>query len=476
MRMVAARNRKMAIGIIATVGFAVFMILIFQKQAIITALGPGDSVDVQFPRDYKLEVDNSKVKMAGTPVGTVSGIEQGPHGTTTVSLKLDDGVLDKLGSAPMAEIRPTTVLGGKYYVSLVSGGNDGPFDGETIPPQRTRTPVELDRVLQAFPRDARTSLQHTMSHLDQTLNTGSSEALDRVLRNAPGTLRPASQVANAFLGSRPQTDLSTLVPNVDRIATALTQRNGQLENVIDSLNSTTGTLAGHSQTLASTIDTMPDTLRSTRAGVLDLRGTLSRLRNTADAARPTVHQLDPLLKQLNPVLAEARPVVGGLRPLLADARPAVDDLSPVSQRGASVLNDVRGPVINRINGPIVQTIMREWHGHGPKYPHGGGTGNKFYEELAGMFANIDNAAEKFDQNGHYLNFQPGAGTSSVMGAPSGLDQLLERLSNMFGPPNLPGKPPLNLNNPLLKSMSAVAPQQFGRAASQGQASRGDGGR
>lgn len=476
MKMIVARNRKIAIGGIATVAFAVFMFLIFQKQAILTALGPGDSIEVQFPRDYKLEVNNSKVKMAGTPVGTVSGIEDGPRGSTTVSLKLDDGVLDKLGSEPSAEIRPTTVLGGKYYVSLVSGGNDGPFTGDMIPAKRTRIPVELDRLLPAFPRDARASLQRTTARLDQTLNNGGTDALGRVLRHAPGTLRPTSHVVNAFLGSRPQSDLSTLVPNVEAIATVLTQRDGQLENVIDSLNSTTGTLAGHSEALASTINSMPDTLRSTRAGVLDLRGTLSRLRGTANAARPTVHQLDPLLKELNPVLAKARPVVNDLRPLLADARPLVDDLSPVSQRGASVLNDVRGPVINRINGPIVQTIMREWHGHGPKYPHGGGTGNKFYEELAGMFTNIDNAVTKFDQNGHYLNFQPGAGTSSVMGTPFGMDQLMERLSTMFGPPNLPGKPPINLNNPTLKSLSALAPQQLGAAKSQGQASKRDGGR
>ncbi|MPY81461.1 MAG: MCE family protein, partial [Actinophytocola sp.] len=59
-------------------------------------------------------------------------------------MKLDNGTLDKLGTEPSARIRPTTLLGGNYYVHLEHGGAEGAFDDETIPLTRTTSPpVEL---------------------------------------------------------------------------------------------------------------------------------------------------------------------------------------------------------------------------------------------------------------------------------------------------------------------------------------------
>lgn len=460
MRKLLRRNRKLATGLIGVVVFAVFMVALFEKQAIFTALSPGDTVRAEFPRDYKLDVNSSKVKIAGTPVGVVSSIEQTARGTEIVSLKVDSGVVDKLGSAPSADIRPTTVLGGKYYISLRSGGAEVPFNTDgVIPLNRTHTPVELEQVLQAFPGDARQGLRTTTAKLDQTLAQGGKDGLRDVLRDAPGTLAPGGQVLDALRGSRPSNDLSSFVTNVDSIANVLTRRDGQLGNVVDNLDTTTNVLAQQSRPLASTVNSLPPVLQTTRAGLTDLGHTLDRVPATADAARPAVRELGPTLSQLDPVLVKTRPVLRDLHPVLDRARPLVQDLVPTGQKGTSVLNDLRGPVLDRVNGPIAHSLMTEWHGKPPKYPNNGGDGAKFYQELAYLVTNINNGSKVIGPNGYMINFGIGAGSSSVMDAPLGLDQLTRNLSSMMGPPHQPGQPS-NLG-PVVDMLQKLAPQQVG---------------
>lgn len=459
MRKFVRGNGKLATGVAGVLVFALFMIAVFEKQAILTALSPGDTVRVEFPRDYKLDVNSSQVKIAGTPVGVVSSVEKTGRGTEMVSLKVDDGVVDKLGTAPSAEIRPTTVLGGKYYISLRSDGAELPFDTDTvIPVNRTHTPVELEQVLQAFPGDARQGLRDTSANLDQTLAQGGKDGLRDILHDAPGTLAPGGQVLDALRGNRPSDDLSSVVTNVDSIANVLTRRDGQLGNVVDNLDTTTGVLARQSRPLASTVSTLPPVLRTTRAGLTDLGHTLDRVPATADAARPAVRELAPVLNQLDPVLARTRPVLRDLHPLLDQARPLVQDLVPTGQKGTGVLNDLRGPVLDRVNGPIAHSLMTEWHGKPPKYPNGG-DGAKFYQEIAYLVTNINNGNKVIGPNGYMINFALGAGSSSVMDPPLGLDQLTQNLSTMMGPPHQPGQP-YNLG-PVVDTLQKLAPQQVG---------------
>lgn len=334
-----------------------------------------------------------------------------------------------------------------------------PYDTDAvIPVDRARTPVELEQVLQAFPGDARQGLRGTTANLDQTLSQGGKDGLRDLLHDAPGALAPGGQVLDALRGSRPRDDLSSFVTNVDSIANVLTRHDGQLGNVVDDLDTTTGALARQSRPLASTVDSLPPVLRTSRAGLTDLGRTLDRVPATADAARPGVRELGPVLNDLDPVLARTRPVLRDLRPVLDQAHPLVEDLVPTAQKGTSVLNDLRGPVLDRVNGPIAHSLMTEWHGKAPKYPNGG-DGAKFYEELGYLVTNIGNGSKVIGANGFMINFGLGVGTSTVMDAPLGLDQLTGKLSTMMGPPHQPGQP-YNLG-PVVDTLQKLAPQQVG---------------
>lgn len=416
-------------GLLYVAVLGLLAVALLYKAPLLRVLTPGDPLTVEFSRDYKLDPDHSDVKLAGVPVGTVAGVSDDGAGTVEVELDLDRGVLARLGSSPGAEIRPTTVLGGTYYVSLVPGGGPGE-PARRIPVERTRTPVELDLLLSAIPPDAQGSLRAASGLLDRSLRAGAGEALGGVLDVAPGTLEPAAAVLDAARGTRPDTDLATLVTDVRSAAAVATARGGQLESVVDSLAATSATLADRRGPLAATVADLPETLRTTRTGADDVRATLDRLAGTAADLRPTAVELDPLLARLGPALTRLRPLLAELRPVLADARPLVRALGPLAGTASTVLDDVRGPVLDRLNGPIIGSLNDEWRGLGPKYEGSGGVGHPFHEEIGYLATTINGGIKTYDGNGSLVSFQIGLAPSSLVNEPGGLDMLEQALARL----------------------------------------------
>lgn len=433
----AGRTRRLSpvtssaviVGVALLVG-----VLLYFKPDIQTALRAGEEIDVEFARDYRLFVNETPVKLGGLRVGVLEDKRFTEDGTMVATIKVDEGVRDKLGPQPSASIEPLTVLGGRYAVELKHGGGPGRFEGESIPRERTRIPVELDRILEALPKPTRKSLQGVVGKFDDTLGAGVQEALPDLLDGAPPVLKSGGVVVDALRGTRPDGDLSDLVVHLEATARVLTRHDGQLGQIVDSLATTTSTLAKRSRPLADTLDTLPETLRDTRAGLSALGATLDKATVAAGTFRPSVRELDPLLTRLDPALIKAAPLMRDLRPLLADARPVVERLVPTARRATTVLDDVRGPVLDRVNGPIAHTVLNTWRGTGPYAGNGGGfqAGNKFYEELGHLVTNLDNASKTQDAQGSLLSFQVGAGTSSVAGVPLDFQGLLKHLTQLAG--------------------------------------------
>src|SRR4051794_36948711 len=110
------RLSPVAIGtIFVAVVLALFLIL-FSKDKIATLIRGGETISVHFPGDFKLRADISEVKTAYVPVGVVKSVDREDDGTAMVQVKVDDDVVDTLGSAPTATVRATTLLGGIYFV------------------------------------------------------------------------------------------------------------------------------------------------------------------------------------------------------------------------------------------------------------------------------------------------------------------------------------------------------------------------
>ncbi|WP_169317046.1 MlaD family protein [Actinacidiphila oryziradicis] len=413
------------IGAVLLVLTVVFLLAVYQKERIGTMLSSGHTVKADFTRDYQLRPYKTEVKVAGVSAGKVTGVKK-EGGHIVVSMKIDDDVAGKLGAQPSALIRPTTLLGGNYYVQLSPGGTDQKYDGSTIPMSRTGIPVELDQVLGALPESARSGIQGSLKETDQTLKNGAGTSLNNLLGDAPGTLTPAAKVLTSLQGTRPSQDLSQLVPELDTIAAVATRQNGQLGDILDSLGTVSTALSNERQPVTDALATLPQTLSDTRTGLTALNGSLQQLTRTATDALPTAQRLGPLLTTTDPVLKQARPLVANLRPLLNKALPVVQQLVPTSKQATSTLDDLKGPVLDRVNGPIAKTVLSPWSGTG-YYKGDGGNGHLFYQEVGYLATHAANLSKYGDKNGRMLGLALGAGTSSAGGNELGTAKLLQQL-------------------------------------------------
>lgn len=409
-------NQKRSVGIVTIAVLVLLFTVLGLRPNIQSALSGRDQISVVLPDSYKLQTYKSLVKLNGLPVGTVSGIKYSEDNTSVVSLRLDDGVRKLLGSEPSASIEPVNVLGGRYSVDLKPGGDlTQTFDGE-IPIERTKLPVELDKILGALPTSAREGVQGTLKKAAPTLGR-SQKTLSETLASLPSFLEPGAVALSAARGTRPAKDLPDLVTNFQSMGHVLTENDGQLERISDDLNTTADVLDRNTPELVDVLHDLPATVTSARAGLADLSVTLDKLQSTAALLRPTAPKLQRLVDELNPTLDIALPVLRDLKPLLAQARPAVSDLVPVAKTGTSVINDLRGPVLDRLKGPISDFVLEPWApGNTPGFvglPETYQRSHKFYEEVAYMATNINRASMTQDSRGSTLAFQAGAGIESI---------------------------------------------------------------
>lgn len=417
----------MVIGLVALV-----TVMIYNKERIGTdlrrVLTSTDTVQADFAVQPKLREfrAGSDVKMAGVKVGTVRDISSVADDRSRVTMQLDDGVREKLGSEPSATIRATLLLGGRYYVDLVPGG-EGSFTADTIPVERTSLPVEVGDVLHAVGSPAaQRGIRSSIGQLEATFGADGTEALRGLVDHAPATLVPAGKVLTGLRGTRPRTDWTHAVTGLRNTAAALTSRAGQVESVMVAVDEGTRALSAESRPLAEAVETMPEALVATRSGLRDLQPTLDQVTRTARDFRASARELDPLTRELAPVLVRSRSFMADLNPLLADAQPLLQQLAPATGKATKAFEDLNGPVLDRINGPVRDAVMSPFKGAGP-YAGNGNSGNRLYEELG--FLGVRGAQDFgwHDRVGVVARVGPTFGAASFGALLSSNEQLLERL-------------------------------------------------
>ena len=426
-------KRPEGIGVVLIVVVLLAFGLLFSKNKIQTWLMSGSTIQATFAQDYKLRPDISVVKVAYVPVGRVTGVSRDANGTAVVSMKVSDSALKVLGSSPTATIRPTTVLGGVYFVDLEPGGDPGAFAaGSTIPLAHTHLPVELDKIADTLPSSARAGVQGTISGLNSALDSSGTAALQRLMAQAPGTLVPTSQVVKAALGTNPQQDLPNVVSGLEHTAHALTQTPGQLSSILANMSTLSTTLGDTSPQLEQALDAAPAALADSSTGLASLNSTLLTLRATAANARPVATKLNQFLSALDPVAVQARPVLNQLLPAIQDAVPSLRGLSPVLSGASSVFTNLNGPVLQRINGPVLAWLNSPYTGSG-RFASSSTT-MPMYTQIAGALGGLARATGRMDANGNAIGIQPGVGPGSVEGLPLSFEQLFNSLTAWINRP------------------------------------------
>lgn len=403
-------------------------LLLFQKQRVMTSIKPGETISADFASNHRITPFQAQVKIAGIPIGSVTTVKRLDSGATRLGMKVKGDSLKLMGTAPSVAIRPTTLLGGNYYIDVVPGGRRGEFHG-TVPLSRTQLPVELDNIAATLNGPAREGVRSSVRDLGDTLENGGSTSLQDLSADAPQTLKPAAGVLGAVRGTNPGTDLPRLVRGFESASRVLSEKNGQLDSSVANLAKTTAVLDDRRNDMRDSLEDMPDTLDSTDEMLSRLRKTLDTLEETSDDIRPSVKELDDVLDDLDPVLVKASPVIRDLRVVAADLRPVLDDLTPVAADLTGVFNNLRGPVLNRINGEILPTLDSGWVGSG--LYEGNGTEDELYKVIGYTLSNLTQA-HMADGNGAMGNVQSGVGPGSVMGLPLPVNDMAKLLEMLAG--------------------------------------------
>ncbi|MDQ4118921.1 MAG: MlaD family protein [Actinomycetota bacterium] len=404
-----------------------------QLTSLLARLTGDESRTIHFSSNQFLLEDASKVKVAGVDSGVVDSVEPAEDGGADVTVVVDDEVVDTVGDAPSARLRPTTLLSGLFYIEIVPGGDRTAGWTDEIPVERTRLPTEVDDLAERLQPDALAGAQTAITQTDESLGAaGGNEALHQLLASAPDTLGPGAGAIESLRGTRPDVDLPAVVANLQKTTSVLNREPGQLDGIAANLQDTSQVMAETSRPVADAIGMLPATLDTTDTGLKRLNGSLDKLRDTAGPARPTVQQLDGLLGRIEPVLADARPLVSDLRAALADTRPLVDGLVPASEGTTTVLDDLGTP-LQRLNGPVLDSLnSSSFQGTGP-YQSTSSAGVPLKDELGHMFSGLNKAGAYVDPNGHAVAFHPGPGLGTVPGAGKvSLEQMYQQMFHETG--------------------------------------------
>ncbi|MCU4184406.1 MlaD family protein [Acidiferrimicrobium sp. IK] len=418
----ARRRHPIRIGIVFALVVLVGFTAAFEKHRILTDIKSGRTVSAEFPRQYLLKPYLTQVKIAGVVVGTVTGVTHNPSGAL-VTMKLYGSNAAKLGTAPTAAIRLTTLLGGNTFVQLTPGGSSGSPQG-TIPVSRSTVPVYFDNILDSITPPAQQGIKKFVNQTDLSLRNGGTQSAAAVFAKAPGALVPTGQVLNALQGEQPG-DLTNLIAGLSKTDTTLTAQMGQIESVVDGLGTFSSTLGQESPALAQTIANLPVNEHNTQLGLVALDSTLNELDITAGVSRPAAQQLTQLLIQSQPTLVDAAPVLAQLNPFLADTTPLLQQLVPTVGSATTIVNNIRGPVLDHLNGvgpnhqpatsangrPIPAflpqlTAMQHVELQKPA---------TLYQEMGYTFAGLDSVTSLYDGTGHGPEVILGIGPQGIPG-------------------------------------------------------------
>jgi phospholipid/cholesterol/gamma-HCH transport system substrate-binding protein len=405
------RSRKFplwGIGIIALLVIAGLFTLGLKRHQIQTALASGRTIQAQFDRNDLLLPAQTTVKVAGVPIGVVSGVKQDAKGAL-VSMKIFGNNAEQLGANPSAALRISTLLGGINYVQLTPGTKPGTPRGVIT---NTTTPVYVDSLLSAVPPDAQQGAKKFITQFDSTFAQGGQQDTRQLLANAPGALRPSAGVLTSFEGNEPG-DLTNLVAYLEATDATVTAQQGQIEQIVNGLGSFSNTLGNNAQALQQLSATLPSDLSTTRSGLATLDTTLTEVQQTAALAQPSVQQLGRLIDESQPTLLLANPVLGELQPFLTNAAPLLTQLVPTSELSTNLLNELNGPVLNRTINTIEPGLNKEQNvtderGLGSAGPP------TLYAAIADTASGLDGVASYFDGFAHYTPVIGGADQNSVV--------------------------------------------------------------
>ncbi len=248
-------------------------------------------IKAQFPDSVGLYVGND-VAVLGIKVGSVTAIR--PAGThVVVEMEVDPEVKIPAG-AVAATVSPSVVTDRRVELTPVYRGGRTMQDGDLIPSDRTRTPVEIDRVFAAADR------------LTSQLNSAQggrpalADALDVAAENLQGNGDKLRQgvhglAAAVGVGADQRDQLVSLIRAIDELTRTAADNDATIRQFSGNLTDATALLDQQGPQLRRILDNVDELLDQTNQLISDNRGNAE---DTLRNARVTAHTLADRTKEL----------------------------------------------------------------------------------------------------------------------------------------------------------------------------------
>jgi phospholipid/cholesterol/gamma-HCH transport system substrate-binding protein len=371
---------------------------------------------------------NSPVRIAGVNIGKVKKVtayKGGDGNMSLVTMEIDDAGLPIHKDATL-KIRPRIFLEGNEFVDLSPGTPSAPTidDGDTLPATQTAAPVQFDQILTALQSDTREDLKRLLEGYGTALTyepiaaddvgqdpdvkgKTAAQSLNRSIDYAPGALKNAAIVSNAFLGLQ-QHDLSGLVANTAKVTKALSNNEESLKGVVTNFNTTLGALAAQRSNLQQSIALLGPTLEHADSALRNLNASFPNTRAFAKEILPGVKETPATIDAALPWIAQARKLVSPaeLGGLTKELKPTTVDLAKLVDGSLTAL-----PQADLVAQCVTRTILPTGD---IKIEDGQFTSNEEnYKEFWYAMVGLAGESQNFDGNGHYVRFAVGGGDQTI---------------------------------------------------------------
>ncbi|MDX6536060.1 MAG: phospholipid/cholesterol/gamma-HCH transport system substrate-binding protein [Gaiellales bacterium] len=386
---------------------------------------------------------NSPVRIAGVNVGKVTKVEHlsGGREAAVVSMRIDKKGLPIHKDAVML-IRPRIFLEGNFFVDIRPGSPSSPTigDGDTIPINQTKTPVQLDQILTALQSDTRDDLKLLLNELSTGLSGQGGKGYNRSIKYWEPAYRDSAIVADAQRGIL-EHDLSNYIKNAGATADALDRFPQQLKSLITDFNTTAHAFAIEDQPLEQAIKELPRTLQAGMPALQALNRSFPPLRRFIKDFRPGVRSSGPALDASLPFVRQLRGLVqpSELRGLSSDLRPTVPALARLNEASIPLYEQTRlaSSCQNEVILPWTKDTIQD-----KTFP---ATGN-VYQESTKPLVGLAGESRSGDANGQWFRVLLGSGNFAY---PLQQDKLFLTTAPLIGtnPPKPPKRTPLRSDVP-----------------------------
>lgn len=304
------------------------------------AEGESDTVRVDAIFDSSgFLVEDEEVRIAGAPVGTITGLELTDDYKARVTMEID-GAFAPFHADADCTIQPQSLIGDRFVQCTPGTAGAPELTGQdgfppTVPVENTHTPVDLDLVLSTFDEPTRARLGIIFSSLGAGA-AGRSHELEEIIRRSNPALGETKKLLEIVSSERRR--IGSLVDESDRILAALAARKERIGDFVDEAAEATAATAAERTGLEASVRNLPPLLR-------ELRPSLDRVREIARDGEPVLSDLQGSADSLDRVLSE-------LPAFSREGLPALSALGSAAERGQKTVRAAK-PQVRRL-GSLVE--------------------------------------------------------------------------------------------------------------------------